>query len=80
LGKETTMPVADYIDIGVFTESDHEDNLGTPLVFQRVKINRKDNTYTFKVKEEPYEVGIDPYNYLVDRLPDDNMKRLDEMD
>jgi hypothetical protein len=28
------------------------------------------------VKEVPLKVGIDPYNYLVDRIPDDNVKSI----
>jgi ABC-2 type transport system permease protein len=79
LGKETTVPVNDYIDVGVFLQpgSGHKDALGKPLVMERVKVNKKENTYTFTVKEKPYEVGIDPYNYLIDRVPDDNVKRVD---
>jgi len=29
------------------------------------------------VDSKPYEVGIDPYNKLIDRIPDDNRKTLD---
>jgi ABC-2 type transport system permease protein len=30
------------------------------------------NTFTFKVKELPHNAGIDVYNYLIDRIPEDN--------
>ena len=53
-------------------------NLGKVLVYKRLKINKKDNTFKFKTKELPYEAGIDPYNYLIDRIPDDNLKKLEE--
>lgn len=75
LGKETTIPVADYIDIGIFDEPKDDKNLGKPLVYQRVKITKKDNTFTFRTKVKPYQAGIDPYNYLIDRVPDDNVKK-----
>lgn len=76
LGKETAIPVNDYIDVGIFTRPANEKNMGKPLALNRVHVRQKDNTYTFRVKEKPYEVGIDPYNYLVDRVPDDNMKKV----
>jgi len=79
LGKETTRPVSDYIDIGVFAEPSNKKNLGKALVYKRIKIERKDNSFTYRTKEKPYQVGIDPYNYLVDRQPDDNLKKPEEL-
>lgn len=78
LGKETAIPVADYIDIGVFAAPASDDVLGKPLIMKRVKITQKDNTFTFRVKQMPYEAGIDPYNYLIDRIPDDNIREMEE--
>ena len=78
LGKETKIPISDYIDIGIFAEPKNDQNLGKVLVYKRLKINKKDNTFKFKTKELPYEAGIDPYNYLIDRIPDDNLKKLEE--
>ncbi len=77
LGKETATPIADYIDIGVFGKSDKEDVLGKPLVYKRLKIYKKENTFVYKTKVEPYKAGIDPYNYLIDRIPDDNVKKVE---
>ncbi len=74
LGKEKVVPVADYIDIGIFAESKNDKNLGKPLAYKRLKITKKNNTFTFRTKELPYQAGIDPYNYLIDRIPDDNVK------
>lgn len=79
LGKETEIPVADYIDIAVFAEPVEKDKLGKTLILKRIKIDKKDNVFTFRTKEEPYQAGIDPYNYLIDRIPGDNIKRLDEL-
>ncbi len=77
-GKEKAVPVADYIDIGIFAKPKDDKNLGKALFYKRMKINKKDNTFTFKVKELPYQAGIDPYNYLIDRVPDDNVKLVTE--
>lgn len=75
-GEEKEIPVADYIDIGIFAEPKDDKNLGKVLFYKRMKITKKDNTFTFKTKELPYQAGIDPYNYLIDRVPDDNLKTL----
>jgi hypothetical protein len=79
LGTETAIPVADYIDIGVFAESTDKKNLGKALIYERLIIDQKENTFTFHTKEKPYQVGIDPYNYLVDRLPEDNLRKPEEL-
>ena len=79
LGKETAVTITDFVNIGVFAEPEGKAKLGKVLVMQRVKINRKENTYVFRVKEKPYQVGIDPYNYLIDRIPDDNLKKIDAL-
>ena len=76
LGQETKIPIADYIDIAIFEEPKNDKNLGKPLLYKRIKVTKKDNTFTFKTKVKPYQVGIDPYNYLIDRVPDDNLKKL----
>ena len=78
LGTQTDEPLADYIDVAVFEKSESESNLGKPLVYERKKITKAENTFTFIVDKEPYEAGIDPYNYLVDRIPEDNVKRVTE--
>ena len=79
LGKETSIPIADYIDIGLFSESDNDNNkTGKVILYKRMKITKKDNVFIFKVKELPYNAGIDPYNYLIDRVPDDNLKTVIE--
>lgn len=76
LGRQTEIPLMDYIDVGVFAETSNKKVLGEPLVYQRLKLTDKENTFTFRVKEKPYQAGIDPYNYLIDRLPNDNVKRV----
>ena len=76
-GKETAVALNDFIDIGVFGESKKTDVLGRVLVYERVKINKRENTFIFKTKEKPFEAGIDPYNYLIDKIADDNLKTIE---
>ncbi|MBK7034478.1 MAG: hypothetical protein IPH49_14720 [Ignavibacteria bacterium] len=75
--RETPVVLQDYIDVGVFAEAAKGQKLGKPLAMRRVKVTRASNTYTFNVPERPANVGIDPYNVLVDRIPDDNVKAVE---
>ena len=66
LGKETGLPLADFIDIGVVDEK------GNAIAIERHKIERAENTFTLTVDRKPAKAGIDPLNKLIDRTPDDN--------
>jgi hypothetical protein len=73
--EENAQYESDYIDIGVFAAEDKDENGRTrvnPLYIQKHKIKPGQSTITIKVKGEPVKAGIDPYNKLIDRLPDDN--------
>ncbi|RYZ52361.1 MAG: hypothetical protein EOP49_09630 [Sphingobacteriales bacterium] len=76
LGRETKVPVNDFMDIAVFAKAGDGKGLGKMLQHRRVKITGRDSSFTFLVNEKPYQAGIDPFNCLIDRLPDDNLKRL----
>jgi len=65
-----SLPLADYIEIGVFGEDDKE------LYLQKHKINTIFGTVEIIVDEKPEEVGIDPYNKLIDTQGDDNRRKL----
>ncbi len=69
-GVESPMPMADYIDIGVFSGRKNEEK---PLSMKREKITQEHETFTIIVDQEPTRAGIDPYNKLIDRISDDNM-------
>lgn len=65
----------DYIDIGIFAADDQDENgkdRVNPLYVQKYKISPGETTLTIRVKGEPSKAGIDPYNKLIDRIPDDN--------
>jgi ABC-2 type transport system permease protein len=69
-GVETPMPLADYIDIGVFKGLKDEEK---PLYMKREKLSQERQRFTIVVDELPTRAGIDPYNKLIDRISDDNM-------
>jgi hypothetical protein len=67
LGEEQEVPLADWIDIGVL------DAKGKPLYMQKHKIEQHETEFTIIVDGVPAKAGIDPWNKLVDRKPDDNV-------
>lgn len=69
-GVESPMPLADYIDVGVFSGKKGEEK---PLYMKREKLTREHETFTIVVDQQPTRAGIDPYNKLIDRISDDNL-------
>ncbi len=65
----------DYIDIGIFAADDTDSNGRTrtnPLYLKKHKLTAGEHKLKIKVKGIPVKAGIDPYNKLIDRIPDDN--------
>ncbi len=69
-GAESPMPLADYIEIGVFKGKKDEEQ---PLYLKKEKLTRERQTFVVTVDQPPTRAGIDPYNKLIDRISDDNM-------
>lgn len=72
LGKQQAVAINDYIDIGVFATDPKSKGEEVPLVFHKVKMDTALKTFQFVVDQEPVSAGIDPYNKLIDRNPDNN--------
>ncbi len=69
-GVETEVPLHDLIEVGVFSgKKDHEQ----PIHVEKQWITKNDSTIEFIVDQKPTRAGIDPYNKLIDRNPEDNM-------
>jgi hypothetical protein len=68
-GNETPMALSDYIDIGVFTGKKDEEK---PLYLKKEKITEANQVFEIVADQMPTRAGIDPYNKLIDRIPDDN--------
>jgi hypothetical protein len=76
MGVETEIPVDDWIDVAVFGEKEE----GSPpegklLALEQFRIDLTTSEIELVVDEEPRRAGIDPFNKLVDRNPEDNLKR-----
>lgn len=73
-GKSSKIPVADYIDVGIFAaqnaKSKHTED--KELLLQKIKMDQPEKTFEYVVDEKPVSAGLDPYNKLIDRTPDNN--------
>jgi ABC-type transport system involved in multi-copper enzyme maturation permease subunit len=74
LGNQTEIPVADYIDVGVFGAPEPGNTLGKPLAVRKVHVTGDRMAVDFVVPERPFKAGVDPYNKLIDRTPEDNVR------
>lgn len=70
-GIEAPVELNDWIDIGVYGESD----TGVPklIYLKKHKFTREKNTIIISLKEKPVKVGIDPLNKLIDHHSNDNI-------
>ena len=75
-GNETEVPINDWIDIGAFAKPEKDKKYGKTLYRERIHITEARSTHTFIVDEKPDEAGVDPFMLLIDRVPDDNLKKV----
>ncbi len=70
------------LEIGIF-DADVKNSQGmtikSPIVLERVWVSPGHSTYTFTTKKLPVKAGIDPYNKMIDRIPDDNLIAVEEI-
>ena len=72
-----SYPLNDYIEIGVFSKVTVKGKKqDKELYLKKVKIDKIDNKATIIVNEKPTEVGVDPYNKLIDTNSEDNRRSL----
>jgi hypothetical protein len=76
-GAETEVPVNDWIEVGALAAPEKGKHYGKVLVRHLVHMTGKNGTYTFVTDAIPDKAGVDPLLLLVDRVPDDNMKKVD---
>ena len=76
--KVESLPLQDYIEIGIFGEPTKQDKyeLENELYLKKYKIDKINNKVQIEVKEKPMEVGVDPYNKLIDTNSIDNRKKI----
>ena len=54
-------------------EEDPETGVPQVLALQKERIRQEQQSFTVTVNQRPVSVGIDPYNKMIDRNPDDNV-------
>ena len=79
-GKKTieSYPLNDFIEVGIFGEKIKKGDfeLENELYNKKYKIDRINNKLTIIVDKKPIEVGVDPYNKLIDTDSEDNRMKL----
>lgn len=72
-----SLPLQDYIEIGIFSNKSDDKNAKEKVLYlEKRKINKINNKFVIIVDEKPTEVGVDPYNKLIDTDSNDNRKKL----
>ncbi|WP_396155940.1 M1 family aminopeptidase [Flavobacterium sp.] len=72
-----SYPLNDYIEIGIFSEETLKNKKrDKELYLKKVKVTGIENQIKLIVKEKPLEVGVDPYNKLIDTQSDDNRMKI----
>ena len=70
LGAEKEIAINDLVDIGVFVGEKKDEKA---LFLEKRRITLPQMEFEVTVDKEPTRAGIDPYNKLIDRKPDDNV-------
>lgn len=70
-GKETAVPINDWIDVGVYGKN--ENGKEKLIYLKKHKFTREKNTLTIVTGSEPVKVGIDPLHKLIDHHSNDNV-------
>ena len=77
-GRETETDMDTWVDIAVFPADDgelEEYQLPEPLLIEKRRVTGGEEIVLF-VADKPARVGIDPYNKLIDRNPENNLKTI----
>ncbi len=81
-GKEREVDTKkNLVDIGLFGEdvvNDDQVTIKNPFYFELKWLEPGDNKFTIITDKKPLKAGIDPYNKLIDRNSDDNLKSIEE--
>jgi ABC-type transport system involved in multi-copper enzyme maturation permease subunit len=75
-GNEAEVEMQDEpVELGAFAAPAPKRRYGETLHRQSVRVNSGVSTHRFVVDQLPAEVGVDPFRLLIDRVPDDNVRK-----
>jgi ABC-2 type transport system permease protein len=73
-GKETEQPLDDWVDIGIFGEKEEgAPPEGKVLLLEKRRLEKGQDRVEVVVDALPKKAGIDPFNKLIDRNPENNI-------
>jgi len=75
-GKETELPMTEWVELGVFAAAEQGQVLGKPLYVEKHRIRSGRQAITVTVSDKPARGGIDPYN-LLDWEEGDNIEAIE---
>ena len=76
-GKETPRAYDEPVEIAIFARAPGAKEKDEKVLFTEKRVLQgSDPSVTITVKEKPFEVGVDPYNKMIDRVSKDNRKEV----
>jgi ABC-2 type transport system permease protein len=76
-GKETARAYDEPVELGVFARARGAKEADERVLLLEKRVLTGDNpVVTVTVGEQPFEVGVDPYNKMIDRVSRDNRKEV----
>ena len=76
-GKETARSFDEAVEIAVFARAAGAKEADEKILFsEKRKLDGAEPVVTIIVNEKPFEVGVDPYNKMIDRVSTDNRKQV----
>jgi len=75
-GRETEVPMDEWIPVGVFAPTGQGAELGATLYLRSHRIRSGLQTITVTVPKKPADAGIDPYVVLIDLERFDNVEKV----
>lgn len=76
-GAETVRKYDEAVEVAVFARPPGAgENDERILYTEKRMLQGSDPTFTVTVAEKPYDVGVDPYNKMIDRVARDNRKAI----
>jgi ABC-2 type transport system permease protein len=76
-GQETARTYDEPVEIGIFARAPGAREVDEQVLYLEKRVLRgSDPVVTVTVKDKPFDVGVDPYNKLIDRVSGDNRKEV----
>ena len=76
-GKESPRAYDEPVEIAIFARAPGAKEKDEKVLFTDKRVlSGNAPVVTMTVKEKPFEVGVDPYNKMIDRVPRDNRKEI----